>query len=73
MWENKIMNGRKLFREYAQSKGKEAVSFVKIEIEGYGYGDHLYTKDSDGNTERTHLGYEDMVHWIIKTKKFKEV
>ena len=25
------MNGRRLYREYAQSKGKEAKEFVKIE------------------------------------------
>jgi hypothetical protein len=27
------MNGRRLFREYAQSKGKEAVEFVEIKSE----------------------------------------
>ena len=31
------MNGRKLFREYAQSKGKEAKEFVKIEDDQYQY------------------------------------
>ena len=63
------MNGRKLFREYAQSKGKEAKEFVKIEKDWE--IDHLYTKDNSGKEERTSLGYDDMIHWIIKTKEFK--
>lgn len=29
------MNGRKLFREYAQSKGKEAKEFVEIKEDWY--------------------------------------
>ncbi len=61
------MNGRKLFREYAQSKGKEAVEFVEIQQEFYSQ-DTLVTKDSKKNTERTTIDYRDMVHWIIAKK-----
>ena len=61
------MNGRKLFREYAQSKGKEAVEFVEIVPEQYEY-DTLITKDKNGMLESTTINYKDLVHWIIKTK-----
>lgn len=61
------MNGRKLFREYAQSKGKEAVEFVEIQQEFYS-NDTLITKDSNKNLERTTIDYRDMVHWIIAKK-----
>lgn len=66
------MNGRKMYREYAQSKGKEAVYFERIDNEGYGYSDYLITKDSKGNLEKTSLDYKDVVHWLIRTKKVKE-
>ena len=62
------MNGRKLFREYAQSKGKEAKEFVRIENEFYSL-DTLFTKDNKGFEERCTINYKEMVHWIIKTKK----
>ena len=61
------MNGRRLFREYAQSKGKEAKEFVKIIDEQYQY-DTLITKDDDGREETTSINYKDMVNWIIRTK-----
>jgi cytidylate kinase len=61
------MNGRKLFREYAQSKGKEAKEFVKIKGDWYD-ADTLVTKDSKGNIEETAIIYKDMVNWIIRTK-----
>ena len=62
------MNGRKLFREYAQSKGKEAKEFV--EIKGGWYNeDTLITKDNKGNIEETTISYKDMVNWIIRTKR----
>jgi cytidylate kinase len=61
------MNGRKLFREYAQSKGKEAKEFVKIEDEQYQY-DTLITKDGNGKEENTSINYKDMINWIICTK-----
>lgn len=60
------MNGRKLFREYAQSKGKEAKEFVKIENRQYQY-DTLITNDNNGREETTSINYRDMVNWIIRT------
>jgi len=66
------MNGRKLFREYAQSKGKEAKEFVEIKEGWYSEPDELITKDSDGRTETTTIDYKKMVHWIIKKKKFEK-
>jgi hypothetical protein len=62
------MNGRKIFRKYAQSLGKEANSFVEIKSQFYGQ-DSLITKDSKGRLETTTISYKDMVHWIIKQKK----
>jgi hypothetical protein len=64
------MNGRRLFREYAQSLGKEAKEFIKIENEYYS-NDVLITKDNAGNLERTTISYKDMLHWVIRTKNFK--
>lgn len=61
------MNGRKLYREFAQSKGKEAKEFDKIE-RGFYSQDTLHTKDNNGNSEKLSLDYEDVVNWIIKTK-----
>lgn len=64
------MNGRRLFREYAQSFGKEAVSFVEIKSEFYEQ-DTLVTKDSSGNLENTTISYKNMVQWMISKKKLK--
>lgn len=61
------MNGRRLFREYAQSKGNEAREFVKIDAEQYQY-DTLFTLCKSGKLETTSINYKDMVNWIIKTK-----
>ena len=64
------MNGRRLFRQYAQSLGKEAKEFDKIieDRESYGSDDNiLITKDNSGNIEMTRIDYKKMVHWIIKT------
>ena len=60
------MNGRRLYREYAQSMGKEAREFVKIE-EGWNETDILITKDNKGNEEQTRIDYRDLVNWIIRT------
>lgn len=60
------MNGRRLFREYAQSKGKEAMEFVKIEEDWYNQ-DTLITKDNNGRIERTSINYKDLVIWMIHT------
>jgi|TARA_R110000782_G_scaffold158181_1_gene250369 hypothetical protein len=61
------MNGRRLYREYAQSKGKEAKEFVEIQKEFYSE-DTLVTKDNNGNLERITLDYRELVNWIIRTK-----
>ena len=61
------MNGRKLYREYAQSQGREAKEFVKIEKEFYSE-DTLVTKDNNGNLERITLDYRELVNWIIRNK-----
>ncbi len=61
------MNGRKLYREYAQSKGREAKEFIEIKKEWY-ESDVLVTKDNSGQIEYTTLYYEDVVNWIIKNK-----
>lgn len=62
------MNGRRLYREYAQSKGKQAKEFVKIEAGYFGEDDYLITKDNKGSEEKTCLDYKDMVNRIIRTK-----
>ena len=64
------MNGRKLYREYAQSKGKEAKEFIELQNE-WNNQYTLVTKDSKGHTERTAINHKDMVDWIIGTKKLK--
>lgn len=61
------MNGRKLHREYAQSKGKEAKEFVEVKLQFYEQ-DELITKDNQGNLENTTIDYREFVHWIIKNK-----
>lgn len=62
------MNGRRLYREYAQSRGYEAKEFVEIG-RGFYTQDTLITKDNKGNLERISLDYQDVVNWIIRTKK----
>ena len=59
------MNGRKLFREYAQSKGREAKEFVEIKKEYYDL-DILITKSNSEAIESTTINYKDMVIWMIK-------
>lgn len=59
------MNGRRLYRKYAQSKGKDAKEFVKIE-EDYYNNDILITKDNNGREERTSINYKELVNWIIR-------
>ena len=61
------MNINKLYREYAQSKGKEAKEFVGIKEDWYDQN-ILITKDNKGNKEETNVSYKDMINWIIKTK-----
>jgi len=61
------MNGRKLYREYTQSKGKEAKEFIKIEEDWYNL-DMLITKDNKGHEEKTSINYKDLVNWIIRNR-----
>lgn len=66
-----MAKSRQLFRRYAQSKGKEAVSFVELK-EPYGYGEtnrELITKDSDGYNESTQIYFEEFTWWLIKNNK----
>lgn len=65
------MNGRKLFREYAQSKGRTASGFLEIK-EGWYNEDTLFTQDNDGKIEQTSIDYKDMIHWIIRNKKLQD-
>lgn len=60
------MNGRRLFREYAQSRGKEAKEFVRIDSGWYNQ-DTLITKDNDGRQEELIIDYKEIVNWIIRT------
>lgn len=63
------MNTRRLFREYAKSKGKEAVKFIKLK-KGFFETTVLITEDSKGYWEETPIyehDWEDMVYWIQKT------
>jgi len=64
------MNGRKLYREFAQSKGKQAKEFVKIESEPYVH-DTLITRDNRGDIEHTSIIYKEVVDWIIRNKKLQ--
>ena len=57
------MNGRAIYRKYAQSKGKEATQFDRIEPDY----DTLYAKDSQDREEKTNINYKDLVNFIIRT------
>lgn len=67
------MNGRRLFREYAQSRGREAIGFIEIKEEREYYGDFirtiLVTTDSKGKLEETEIDYKDVINWIIRWKQ----
>lgn len=61
------MNGRKIFREYAKSKGKIAEEFVSLEK--IDKEEILKTKDTDGNIEETIMDYRNMVFWMFRNNK----
>lgn len=63
-----MSQSRRIFREYAQSKGKEAKEFVSIESEMY-QNDTLKTKDNSGKIETTSINYKEMVHFILNKYK----
>lgn len=66
------MNGRKIFREYAQSLGKEAKEFVEIRTGWYDEPDVLVTKNNNRQLEETSFNYRNMVHWLINTNRIKD-
>jgi len=53
--------------------GREATGFIEIKKERDYYDDNrstfLITQDSKGNLEKTLLDFEEMMYWLIKTKK----
>jgi len=59
------MNGKKLHREFAISRGLDCVSFVKIEDDYYDIF-HMYYKDSNGAEKKFTFVYKEMVHWLIQ-------
>lgn len=62
------MNNRAIFRAYAQSKGKEAVEFIKLDEVNYpAGGQYLVTKDSKGGTEITLIDFREMLFWVFRT------
>jgi hypothetical protein len=61
------MNGRRIFREYARSKGKVATEFVSLDKKEN--QEILITKDKDGNVEETVMDYRNMVFWIFRNNK----
>lgn len=61
------MTGRRLFREFAQSQGKEAREFMKIIPQQYDL-DILVTKDSQGGLEETVINYKTMIMWVLRNK-----
>lgn len=62
-----MSNGRRLFREYAKSKGIDAVEFVSLIPEWYN-NDVLTVKDSQGKQHNCTINYKDLIHWLIKNK-----
>lgn len=60
------MNGRKLYREYAKSKGLDCKEFVSVKDDYDGY-QILEYKDSNGVTQKTSISVINMLHWIINS------
>ena len=58
------MNGKRLHREFAISKGLDCVSFVKIEEDYYDIFD-MYYKDSKGYEKKFTFVYKELVYWLI--------
>jgi hypothetical protein len=61
--------GRRIFREYAKSKGKEASEFVEVKQDWLDV--ILITKDKEGYEEKLYLDTLEMIYWLIKNKKIK--
>ena len=60
------MNGRKVYRDYAKSRGMEAAGFIEIES-GYGYN-VLKTVDNQGKEEKLFINFEDVLIWVFKNR-----
>lgn len=60
------MNGRKLYREYAKSKGLDCKEFVSVKDDYDGY-QILEYKDSNGVTQKASISVNKMLHWIINS------
>ena len=58
------MNGKKLYREFAISKGRDCHSFIEIE-QNYDQ-EVLHYLDSKGHKQTMDFVHRDMVNWIIK-------
>jgi len=61
------MNRRRLFREFATYKGKEAYEFVEMQRDYY--VDRLITKSKSGELEETTIDYQEILYWLIRTKR----
>lgn len=59
---------RKIFREFAKSKGKEAKEFVELQSEMY-QNDTLITKSNSGALEKTSINYKNMLFWVFRNFK----
>lgn len=59
---------RKIFREFAKSKGKEAKEFVELQSEMYQH-DTLITKSTSGALEKTSINYKNMLFWVFRNFK----
>lgn len=60
------MNGRKLYREYAKSKGLDCKEFVSVKDDYDGY-QILEYKDSSGSIQRTSVQTVSMLNWVINS------
>jgi hypothetical protein len=61
------MNNRSIFRAYAQSKGKEAVEFVRTEDDALYTSLTLVTRNKKGEEERTLINFREMLFWALST------
>lgn len=59
------MNGRKLYRLYAQSLGADCKEFVSVEDDWDGFQKLTY-KDSKGCERTICISPIQMIHWIIR-------
>lgn len=61
------MNGRKLYRLYAQSLGRDCKEFVSVDDDDDWEGmQRLTYKDSKGYQHNICISAIQMIHWIIR-------